>query len=126
MCRSPLVGVQTQYNARIDASLGKDTVFARYTFWNPHNVSVDPFGNKTGAGPTGNYTQEAVLGDNHVFTPTSIAELRLSYLENYNFQDPLSNGFEMSTINSNWGALQADNPTWSLPCIGDPGVQRRT
>ncbi len=31
----PAVGVQTQYNARIDASLGKDTVFARYTFWNP-------------------------------------------------------------------------------------------
>ena len=56
------VGVQTQYNARVDATLGKDTLFARYTYWNPHNVSVDPFGNKTGAGPTGNYTQEASLG----------------------------------------------------------------
>jgi len=118
----PAVGVQTQYNARIDASLGKDTVFTRYTFWNPHNVSVDPFGNKTGAGPTGNYTQEAVLGDNHVFTPTSIAELRLSYLENYNFQDPLSNGFDMSTINANYGAVQsASGVNWSLPALAIQG-----
>jgi outer membrane receptor protein involved in Fe transport len=117
----PAVGLQTQYNARIDASLGQDTVFARYTFWNPHNTPVDPFHNKTGAGPTGNYTQEAVLGDNHVFTPKSIAELRLSYLENYNFQDPLSNGFDMSTINANYGAVQATNPSWSLPALAIQG-----
>ena len=117
----PAIGVQTQYNFRIDASLGKDTLFARYTFWNPHNVSVDPFGNKTGAGPTGNYTQEAVLGDNHVFTPSTIAELRLSYLENYNFQDPLSNGFDMSQINSNYEAIQSTNPKWSLPALAIQG-----
>ena len=119
----PAVGVQTQYNARVDASLGKDTVFARYTFWNPHNASVDPFGNKTGAGPTGNYTQAAVLGDNHVFTSTSIAELRLSYLENYNFQDPLSNGFNMSSINSNWGAIPAAAglTVFSLPALSIQG-----
>jgi outer membrane receptor protein involved in Fe transport len=119
----PAVGVQTQYNARIDATLGKDTVFARYTFWNPHNQSVDPFGNKTGAGPTGNYTQEGVLGDNHVFSPTSIAEVRFSYLENYNFQDPLSNGFDQSTINSQWGAIpNASGLTkFSLPALAIQG-----
>ena len=39
----PAIGVQTQYNARIDATLGKDTVFARYTFWNPHNESGRSF-----------------------------------------------------------------------------------
>ncbi len=117
------MGVQTQYNARIDATLGKDTVFARYTFWNPHNVAVDPFGNKTGAGPTGNYTQEGVLGDNHVFSPTSIAEVRFSYLENYNFQDPLSNGFDMSTINVNWGAIPSALRTskFSLPALAIQG-----
>ena len=119
----PAVGVQTQYNARIDAALGKDTVFARYTFWNPHNVSVDPFGNKTGAGPTGNFTQEAVLGDNHVFSPTSIGDVRFSYLENYNFQDPLSNGFNMSTINSNWGAIPSVSGlnNYSLPALAIQG-----
>ena len=117
------IGVQTQYNARIDATLGKDTVFARYTFWDPHNVSVDPFGNKTGAGPTGNFTQEAVLGDNHVFSSTSIADLRFSYLENYNFQDPLSNGFNMGTINSQWGAIPSASGlgTFSLPSVAIQG-----
>ncbi len=119
----PAIGVQTQYNARVDATLGKDTVFARYSFWNPHNESVDPFGNKTGAGPTGNFTQEGVLGDNHVFSPTSIAEVRLSYLENYNFQDPLSNGFNMSTINSQWGAIPGASglSNYSLPALAIQG-----
>jgi outer membrane receptor protein involved in Fe transport len=119
----PAVGVQTQYNARIDATLGKDTIFARYSFWNPHNNSVDPFNNKTGAGPTGNFTQEAVLGDNHVFSPTSIAEVRFSYLENYNFQDPLSNGFDMSTINSQWGAIPGASglSNYSLPALAIQG-----
>jgi outer membrane receptor protein involved in Fe transport len=119
---SPAVGKQTQYNARVDANLGKDTVFARYTYWNPHNVAVDVFGNKTGAGPTGNYTQEGVLGDNHVFTSTSIAQVRFSYLENYNFQDPLSNGFDMSTINANYGAVQSNSDVrWSLPALAIQG-----
>jgi outer membrane receptor protein involved in Fe transport len=119
----PAIGVQTQYNARVDATLGKDTVFARYTFWNPHNESVDPFGNKTGAGPTGNDTQEGVLGDNHVFSPTSIGEVRFSYLENYNFQDPLSNGFNMSTINGQWGAIPGASGlgTFSLPALAIQG-----
>ena len=119
----PAVGVQTQYNARIDANLGKDTVFARYTFWNPHNESVDVFGNKTGAGPTGNYTQEGVLGDNHVFSPTSIGEVRFSYLENYNFQDPLSNGFNLSSINPQWAAIQPASglSTFSLPALAIQG-----
>jgi outer membrane receptor protein involved in Fe transport len=119
----PAVGVQTQYNARVDATLGRDTIFTRYSFWNPHNTSVDPFGNKTGAGPTGNFTQEAVLGDNHVFSPTSIAEVRFSYLENYNFQDPLSNGFNMSTINGQWGAIPAASGigVYSLPALAIQG-----
>ena len=119
----PAVGVQTQYNARVDATLGKDTVFARYTFWNPHNEAVDPFGNRTGAGPTGNYTQEGVLGDNHVFSPTSIGEVRFSYLENYNFQDPLSNGFDMSQIPGQWGSIQGASglSSFSLPALAIQG-----
>jgi outer membrane receptor protein involved in Fe transport len=120
---APIEGYQNQYNARIDANLGKDNVFARYTFWNPHNGDSDPFGTKTGAGPTGNYTQEAVLGDSHVFNPTTIAELRLSYLENYNFQYPLSDGFDMSSISSAYGTIQSEseNKEGLLPGLGIQG-----
>jgi len=105
---APISGSQNQYNARVDYNLGKaDQLFARYTFWNPHNGTSDPLGTKTGSGPTGNTTTEAVVGDNHIFNASTLADLRLSWLENYNFQVPLSNGFDQSTINANYGALQA-------------------
>jgi hypothetical protein len=119
---APITGAQNQFNARLDYNLGKaDQIFARYTFWNPHNGNSDPLGTLTGAGPTGNTTTEAVVGDNHIFNPTTIADLRLSYLENYNFQVPLSNGFNQGTINSNYGALQAmqvNNHQGLLPGLG--------
>jgi hypothetical protein len=117
---APIVGAQNQYNARVDYTHGNDSLFARYTFWNPHNGDSDPLGTKTGAGPTGNTTTEAVLGDNHIFNPSTIGDLRLSWLENYNFQVPLLNGFDQSTINSNYGALQAmqvNNHQGLLPLI---------
>ncbi len=120
---APIEGFQDQYNARIDANLGKDNVFARYTFWNPHNGDSDPFGTLTGAGPTGNYTQEAVLGDSHTFNPTTLADLRLSYIENYNFQYPLSDGFNMSKIGPAYGAIQSEseNHEGLLPGLGIQG-----
>lgn len=107
---APIQGYQDQYNARIDANAGKaDLLFARCTFWNPHNRPSDPFGTRTGAGPTGNNTQEGVLGDTHVFNTSTIADLRLSYLENYNYQYPLSDGFDMSSIGPSYGMIQAES-----------------
>jgi hypothetical protein len=107
---APIEGYQTQYNARVDANLGKDNLFARYTYWNPHNGVSDPMGNKTGGGTTGNYTQEGVFGDNHIFSPTAIAELRLSYLENYNFQNLLSAGYDLGSLNSAYTTIQSEGP----------------
>jgi hypothetical protein len=119
---APITGAQNEFNARVDYNLGKtDQIFARYTFWNPHNGDSDPLGTGVGAGPTGNTTTEAVVGDNHLFNPTTIADLRLSYLENYNFQVPLSNGFNQSNINANYGALQGmqvNNHQGLLPGLG--------
>jgi hypothetical protein len=122
---APIEGAQNQYNARVDYNLGStDQLFARYTFWNPHNGNSDPLGTKVGSGPTGNTTTEAVVGDNHIFNPTTIADLRLSWLENYNYQTPLSNGFDQSTINANYAALQAQQVNHNqglLPNVGIPG-----
>lgn len=119
---APIEGAQNQFDARVDYSLGNaDQLFARYTFWNPHNGNSDPLGTKTGAGPTGNTTTEAVVGDNHIFNPSTLADLRLSWLENYNFQVPLSNGFNQSTINANYGTLQneqVNNHQGLLPGLG--------
>jgi hypothetical protein len=119
---APIEGAQNQFNMRVDYSLGKaDQLFARYTFWNPNNGDSDPLRTKVGAGPTGNTTTEAVVGDNHVFNPSTIADLRLSWLENYNYQVPLSNGFNQSTINANYGTLQSEqvnNHQGLLPGLG--------
>jgi hypothetical protein len=119
---APIEGTQNEYDARLDYTVGpKDRLFARYTFWNPHNGPSDPEGTGTGAGPTGNTTTEAVVGDNHVFNPTTDADIRLSWLENYNFQVPLSNGFNQSSINANYGTLQneqVNNHQGLLPGIG--------
>jgi hypothetical protein len=121
---APIVGAQNQFNARVDYTLGNaDQLFARYTFWNPHNGDSDPLGTKTGAGPTGNTTTEAVVGDNHIFNGSTIADLRLSWLENYNFQVPLSNGFAQNSINANYGTIQSEavNNQGLLPGLGIAG-----
>ena len=121
---APIRGYQDQFNVRADGNAGKtDTLFARYTFWNPHNEPSDPFGRGTGSGPTGNRTQEGVLGDTHIFNATTIAELRLSYLENYNFQIPLSYGFDMASIGPQFGVIQAEsqNQEGLLPGLGIQG-----
>jgi hypothetical protein len=124
LATAPISGAQNQFNARLDYNLGKaDQLFARYTFWNPHNGPSDPFGTKTGAGRTGNTTQEAVLGDNHIFNGTTIGDLRLSYLENYNFQYPLSDGFDMSSIGPAYGTIQSQSQGQEglLPGLGIQG-----
>jgi len=117
-------GYQDQYNVRLDANpSASDTLFTRYTYWNPHNAPSDPFGNKTGAGPTGNFSQEAVLGETHLLNAKTFADLRLSYLENYNFQNPLSDGYDMSRINPNYGRIQAQSEGQEglLPGLGIQG-----
>ena len=120
---APIAGFQNQYNGRADwAVTSADNVFAKYTFWNPHNNPSDPFGTRTGLGVTGNTTQEGVLGDTHVFNATTTADLRLSYLNNFNFQSPLSLGFDQSSINANYGALQAQTQgIGALPALGIQG-----
>jgi hypothetical protein len=106
---APIQGAQNQFDARVDYNVTKkDQLFLKYTFWNPHNGPSDPLHNNTGAGPTGNTTTEAVVGDNHLFNASTIADLRLSYLENYNYQVPLSNGFNQGSIDANYGTLQGE------------------
>jgi hypothetical protein len=122
IANAPIEGAQNQFDARVDYNATKkDQIFAKYTFWNPHNGPSDPLHNDTGAGPTGNTTTEAVVGDNHIFNSSTLADLRLSYLENYNFQVPLSNGFNQGSIDGNYGTLQGEqvnNHQGLLPGLG--------
>lgn len=121
---APSEGYQNQFNVRADiAPDSNDSLFVRYTYWDPHNGPSDPFGTKTGLGPTGNTTQEAVIGENHIFNSKTIADIHLSYLENYNYQYILSDGFDMSTIGPAYAAIQkeSENGRGLLPSLGIQG-----
>lgn len=121
---APFEGYQTQYNARIDMTPDQnDSLFMRYTYWDPHNGASDPTGTHTGLGPTGNYTQEAEVGDSHTFNGSTFADIHLSYLENYNFQYILSNGFDMSSLGSAYSTIQGEsaNKQGILPALSIQG-----
>lgn len=121
---APSEGYQTQYNARVDFMPDqKDSLFARYTYWDPHNGPSDPTGTNTGLGPTGNSTQEGEIGDSHTFNSTMLADIHLSYLENYNFQNILSSGFNMSSLGANYANVQSqsENGRGILPALGIQG-----
>ena len=75
---APYEGYQTQFNVRGDMTPDeKDSLFVRYTYWNPHNGPSDPTGTNTGLGPTGNNTQEAEIGDSHTFNASTLADIHL-------------------------------------------------
>ncbi len=49
--------------------------------------------------------------------------MRASWLENYNHQFPLLNGFNQSTINANYGALQAEQVNAHQGILPGVGIQ---
>jgi outer membrane receptor protein involved in Fe transport len=121
---APYEGYQTQFNVRGDMTPDeKDSLFVRYTYWNPHNGPSDPTGTKTGLGPTGNYTQEGEIGDSHTFSASTLVDIHLSYLENYNFQNILSDGYDMSSLGSAYGTIQgaSENNRGILPALSIQG-----
>lgn len=75
----------TQYNARIDQNItDKQRLFARYTYMHEVDVPFDPLLNGITSGAANHITgQQAVLGDTVTFSPTTVAEVRLSYLRQF-------------------------------------------
>jgi len=102
-------GVNAQYNIRVDDRLSdKNNLFARYTYWKADSNPYDAWGTQTqGQGHTGLYTHEAVVGDTHAFNPSTILDLRLSYLRVFQHEFPDSSGVDLSKIGPGWVALQS-------------------
>jgi outer membrane receptor protein involved in Fe transport len=120
-------GTNDQYNGRVDLSLGdKQRIFARYTQWNSANQAPQPFGNGLLAGdpisPEAFKTYQTVLGDTYVINPTTIADLRVSYLRwNYK-RTPGTLGFDETSLGfpSYFGQIDRLNnlsPSTTLPAI---------
>ena len=100
-------GINAQYNARVDHRFSeKNTLFARYAYWKADSNAYDAWGTHTaGQGHTGIYTHSAILGDTHAFNPSTILDLRLSYLRVFQHEFPDSQGVDLSQFGSGWAGL---------------------
>ena len=81
---------QQQYNGRVDYVLGsKQRLFARYTYWKLADTGQANLGDANGwhdaNAATASYAHQAVLGDTYAFNPTTVLDVRLSYLRHNDF-----------------------------------------
>jgi outer membrane receptor protein involved in Fe transport len=115
-------GSQDEYNARIDHHFSeKNTLFGRYTYWDPTSGPNDPWQNKTGLAGTSNVTHQVVLGDTHVISPTLVADVRLSYFRNVGMEETSTYGRDMSPFGSAYSALQSQFHMGVLPQVNLQG-----
>ncbi|MBT9333369.1 TonB-dependent receptor domain-containing protein [Paracidobacterium acidisoli] len=87
---APTGGNNDQYTIRGDQQISsKQRTFERYTLWKSKNVAPDPYGNglvtSSPIAPEAFTTRQIVFGDTYVVNPTTIADLRISWMRwNYN------------------------------------------
>lgn len=115
-----LGGNQSQVNARGDYSLGeKQRLFGRYTYWNGNSLPSDPFHVNFGGLTTLYGANSAVLGDTYTLNPTTVLDVRASYLRALHSFLPLQTGTDLSQFGSAWAALA---PQLSIPEAPLPSV----
>ncbi len=100
-------GKNWQLNPRVDHHFSESNMmFARYGQWKAESNPYDAWGTHTqGQGSTGIRTKEAILGDTHVFNPTTILDVRLSYLRVFELEFPDSEGVNLSQFGPGWAGL---------------------
>lgn len=117
---SSLGGNQSQVNARGDYSLGeKHRLFGRYTYWTGSSLPNDPFRTHFG-GLTSEYgANSGVLGDTYTMNPTTVVDVRASYLRALHGFVPLQTGTDLSTFGPAWAnlATQVTLPQAPLPSV---------
>jgi len=114
------------YTGRVDYNISdKNRIFGRYTASNISDKSQEtmPGGSYNGklwhigGGYTISRTISGVLGDTYTFNPTTILDVRLSYLRWANSSANPTTGMDMSIFGGAWGNLQK-----SITETTNPGV----
>ena len=118
----PLGDDNTQYNARGDINLSdKQRLFIRYSYLKTDDLSADNMasanGWKTGGAVSIYPTHQAILGDTITINPTTIADVRASYLRQYFNDMPPSVPTDLGAkgFNSNWQAINKEQALPQLP-----------
>jgi hypothetical protein len=96
-------GDNDQFNLRADHTLSdKQRIFGRYTRWESLNISPDVYGNGLVSGdpisPEYFLTQQGLFGDTYLFSPTTILDVRASYMRWYNDRTPGTLGIDLRTM----------------------------
>ncbi|PWU07532.1 MAG: TonB-dependent receptor [Terriglobia bacterium] len=96
-------GDNDQFNLRADHTISaKNRIFGRYTRWESKNISPDVYGNGLVSGdpisPEYFLTQQALFGDTYLFSPTTILDVRLSYMRWYNDRTPGTLGIDLKSM----------------------------
>jgi Carboxypeptidase regulatory-like domain len=98
-----------QYTARVDEAISpKQTLFARYSYWKPITKATQYIFGTNGpqSQPGGQFvTQSIALGDTYTFNPSTVANVRLSYLRNVNNILPVNNNVNLAQYGPFYGAI---------------------
>jgi len=101
--QTSLGGNSDQLNFRGDHTWSdKQRWFGRYTWWESLNKAAETYKNGLVSGdpvpPEYFLTQQAVFGDTYLFSPTTIFDVRLSYMRWYNDRTPGTLGIDLTTL----------------------------
>ena len=115
-------GDNDQINLRVDQNVSdKQRVLARYSRWHSKNVPVDIYGNGviTG-GPEDFVTTQAVLADTYSLSPTTILDVRASFMRWFYARIPGHLGIQLSTLGlpsyfDHLASYDGVNPVATLP-----------
>jgi hypothetical protein len=114
-------GNNDQWTSRIDWNKSdKQRIFGRFTDWTALSLAIDPY--KTGICKDrcqeSWYTRQLVLDDVYSFSPTTILDVRLSYLRFWYNRQPKSLGVDLTTFG--WPASLNSQVAWKhipTPCV---------
>jgi hypothetical protein len=108
-------GDTNQYNGRIDHALtDSQRLFVRYTYWDGKTVPNDLFHNKATANQNIYTTQNASIGYTWTVNPTTVADVRLSYIRFIFGFYPPSTGTDLSQFGPAYAKL-APSVLWAQP-----------
>jgi hypothetical protein len=128
----PTPDKQNQYGGRIDYAMSnKQRIFGRYTYWALADQGFSEFNNHDGwitqNAYSANLTQQLVLGDTYTFSPSTVLDVRLSFLrDNDQSSTPGSLGMSYSVFPSNsyLNTVGSTFPVHELPIMNfnGPGI----
>jgi len=117
-------GDNYQINARGDQVIGdKQRLFARYSRWLGNTIPNDLFHNKATANQQRYSTNNAVLGDTYSFTPTTVADFRVSYIRFLFGFYPPNTGADLSLWGPAYARLQNQVTFSQFPASQVQGMQ---